>query len=82
MPYRLLLLELLPKDHYFLRQSIKNTANILRPHFLQDFFISLSKENSWCFRDVVLFESIRAVLLGDEVVFDIFMITEDGNGGL
>jgi hypothetical protein len=32
--------------------------------------------------DVVLFEGIRASLLGDEVVFDIFVIAEDGNGGL
>lgn len=82
MPYSLILLELLPKCHYLQRQGIKNTSNILGGHFLQDFFIGLSEENSWCLGDVVLFEGVGAGLLGDEVVFDIFVIAEDGDGGL
>lgn len=82
MPYALILLEMLPKGHYLLRQGIKNTSNIIRRYFLQDFFISLSEENSWCFGDLVLFECIGGALLGDEVVFDILVITEDGNSGL
>ncbi len=82
MPNCFVILKSFPKHYYFLCESIKNASNILSPQSLQHFFISLGEDNSWCLSNFILFEGVRGGLLGYEVIFDIFMISEDGNGGL
>ena len=82
MPNGFLFLEIITESHDFLIECVKYDSNIFGVELFYYFFISLSKYGGGGLSDIVFFKCLGAGFQSNEVIFNVFMISKDRNGGI
>lgn len=82
MPNGFLFRKIITERHNFLIEGVKYNPNILGVELFYYFFIGLSKYGGGGLSDIVFFKRLGAGFQSNEVIFNVFMISKNRDGGL